>query len=394
MFAYGVFKVIYAPHKAFKEIIQNPRYIGPILVMILFIAGNIAFVYAVLSKTYVEQTLPTSEQRDIWTENASFWNSDAGAIVRENSDDYINGTFYGNKTNGEVIYHSIEFRLNDSAQISMQLNGIGSVNCSGSDGYKNVTLRVKRLSPTDAPENVTIYLFAPTPTDSFFYDLTGNFSSSPSNEWVNLTIPLGTDKWLTNANADWGNITGLELDFEWPNPSNITLLVDGLFFGGVFKSPMENASDYLFNLSTTAFMQFTIQWVLLGGLIYIMTKAFRGKAVWKSLLVLTGCSLVTLFIQAIISAATFSTLPTLYYRLELIGGVEVESEGAYNKLLEETWLFSTITGYTQIAVSIWTIALCAVAIRLLNEFSWAKSFLIAAVAYFVSVMAMGLLFSY
>jgi len=386
MFAYGVFKVIYAPHKAFKEIIQNPRYIGPILVMILFIAGNIAFVYAVLSKTYVEQTLPTGQQLDRWTENSTMWTSISGVIQRDNDVDYINGTYYGNR--------SIEFSMVNSAQIWMQLSDIGPINCSGSEGYKNVSLRIKRTTPADKPENATIYLFSTTPSNSFYYNFTDELGSA-SNVWDNLTIPLGTDEWLSiGANANWGNITGLKLDFEWPNPSNITLLVDGLFFGGVFKSPMENASDYLFNMSTTAFMQFTIQWVLLGGLIYIMTKAFRGKAVWKSLLVLTGCSLVTLFIQAIISAAAFSTLPTLYYRLELIGGVEVESEGAYNKLLEETWLFSTITGYTQIAVSIWTIALCAVAIRLLNEFSWAKSFLIAAVAYFVSVMAMGLLFSY
>jgi hypothetical protein len=36
-----VFRILYAPHKAFKEIIQNPKYVGPILVMILFIGASL-----------------------------------------------------------------------------------------------------------------------------------------------------------------------------------------------------------------------------------------------------------------------------------------------------------------------------------------------------------------
>jgi hypothetical protein len=72
LFAYGIFKVIYAPHKAFKEIAQNPRYIGPILIMILFIAANVAAAYAFLAKTYVEATVPSSENKDLWTETRLF----------------------------------------------------------------------------------------------------------------------------------------------------------------------------------------------------------------------------------------------------------------------------------------------------------------------------------
>ncbi|MDI6847067.1 MAG: hypothetical protein QMD23_02910, partial [Candidatus Bathyarchaeia archaeon] len=77
----------------------------------------------------------------------------------------------------------------------------------------------------------------------------------------------------------------------------------------------------------------------------------------------------------------------LYYPLELIGGVEGEFEIAYSKILEETWLVSQIIKYVQIAVYVWTIALCAIATRLLAEFSWSKSFLVATVAYFASMLA-------
>jgi hypothetical protein len=379
LFAYGIFKtifkVIYAPHKAFKEIIQNPKYIGPILIMILFIIANVGFVYAAISKTYIEQTLPTASELDEWTENSTLWTP----TPRVNYDDYINGTYYGNK--------SIEFSNVNSMQISMQLNNIGPINCSGQDGYKSMSIRMKWISPDDEPSSVTLYLFSPNLSDYFYYDLTENFTSSYNNVWNNLTVPLGSEKWLNNsADAHWNNINGLKFEFTWPSNSDITVLIDGLFFRGVFKSLAENAPIYMLNFSLSAFMRFTIKWVLLSGIIYIMSKAFGAKTVWKPLLVLVGFALITLFIQSVINAATYATSPMLYYPLELIGGVRGESEIAYNKILEETWLVSQVTGYVQIAVYVWTIALCAVALRLLTESSWAKSFLVSTVAYFVSLL--------
>ena len=377
----NIFKVIYAPHKAFKEIMPNPKYIGPLLILIFFTLANTGFIYLMLSKTHVEQTLPTAEERDRWTENRTFWTQTPGVNINENDVDYINGTHYGNK--------SIEFSMVNSNHISMQLNDIGSIDCSGQEGYKNISLRIKWISPESNPENVTIYLFSSTSSDYFQSNLMENFSNSTSDIWNNLTIPLGTERWLkASADADWGNIKGITLEFTWPDDSNITLLVDGLFFRGIFKSFVESAStSYLLNFSLLYVMQFVTQWVILSGLIFIMTKAFGAKTVWKPLLILIGFALVILFVQAIINIAAFSTLPALYYPLELIGGVKGESEIAYNKLLEETWLVSLINRYLQIIVYMWTILLCAIAIRLLTEFSWTKSFLIATVAYLVSILA-------
>jgi len=382
----NLFKVIYAPQKAFKEISQNPKYIGPILIMILFAAANMGYVYTIVSKTYVEQTLPTAEQLDKWTENATLWTGAPGVAVQDNFVDYMNGTYYGNR--------SIEFSINNSKQISMQLSAIGPVNCSGQDGYKNLYLRIERTSPDDIPENATIYLFSASSSDYFYYNLTEKFSNSSRNIWNNLTIPLNSPLWNSSANADWGNITDLKLDFAWLNDSNITLLVDGLFFGGIFKSEAENATSYMLNFSIVSFMQFTIRWVFLGGLLYIMTKAFRAKTVWRPLLILVGFALITMFIQAVINAAAFSTLPRLDYSLEFLGGVKGETENAYDKIMEKTFLVSQISGYIQIAIIFWTIALCAIATRLLTEFSWSKSFLIATVAYFVTMMAQSFLLGF
>jgi len=383
----NIFKVIYAPREAFKEIIQNPKYIGPILIMILFTVANIGYVYTIVSKTYVEQTLPTAEQLDRWTENSTLWTRAPGVISRNNYSDYIEGAYYGNK--------SMEFSIGNSTQIWMQLNDTGPINCSGPDGYNKLYLRIKWTSPEDNPENATIYLFSAVPSDYFRYNLTDEFSNSTSNVWNNLTIPLATESWLNNsADANWGNIRSLKLDLAWLNNSNITLLVDGLFFGGIFKSQAENATSYMLNFSIVSFMQFTIRWVFLGGLLYIMTKAFKAKTVWRPLLILVGFALITMFVQAVINVATFSTLPTLYYPLEFLGGVKGETENAYNKIMEKTLLVSQINGYIQIAIIFWTIALCAIATRLLTEFSWSKSFLVATVAYFVTTLAQSFLLGF
>lgn len=383
----NIFKAIYAPRKAFNEIAKNPKYIGPVLVMVLFILANMGYVYAIVSKTYLEQTMPTAEQLDKWTENSTLWTGASNVTIKDNFVDYINGTYYGNR--------SIEFSIVNNMHIWMQLNDTGSINCSGPDGYKSLYLRIKWTSPEANPEKVTIYLFSVTSSDYFRYDLTDEFSNSTSNVWNNLTIPLATENWLNNsANADWGNITGLKLEFAWPNNSNITLLVDGLFFGGFFKSQVGNAAIYMFNYAIVYAMQFTVRWVFLGGLLYIMIKVFGAKTVWRPLLILIGFALITMFVQAVITVALFSTLPTLYYPLEYLGGVNGESENAYSKITEKTLLVSQITGYIQIAIIFWTIALCAIAIRQLTEFSWSKSFLVAMVAYFVTVLVESFLFGF
>jgi hypothetical protein len=380
----NIFKVIYAPVKAFSEIIQNPRYLGPVLIMVLFAIANMGFIYAIVSKTLTEQTVPTATQKDMWTENATLWTGASGVNITENFVDFINGTYYGNR--------SMEFSTINSSQISMQLDNLGSINCSGSDGYKNLYLRIKRIDPNDAPENMTIYLFSATPSDYFYYNPTAQFSNSTLNVWNNLTIQLDSPTWNSNANASWEDIKDLKLEFGWPNNSNITLLVDGLFFGGVFKSPVDNVVNYMVNASIVySFLPFLIEWIFLGALLYILAKGFKAQATLSPFLIAAGFAMVTLFIQAIINAVLFSTLPTLYYRFQLIGGVRGESENAYNAdIWNNVWLVSQISGYVQIAVYFWTTALSAVATRLLTQFSWSKSFLIATVAYFATIILQGM----
>ena len=52
-----ILKVIYAPHKAFKNIVTNPKYLGALIVLLLFIGLEIGYEYSQFSKTYTEQTI-------------------------------------------------------------------------------------------------------------------------------------------------------------------------------------------------------------------------------------------------------------------------------------------------------------------------------------------------
>lgn len=374
----AILKMLYAPHRAFREIIQNPKYIGPIVIMLLFVAANAASAYTLLSKTYVEQTLPagTLENKDEWTESISMWRTLVGEPPKENYTDYIEGVLYGNR--------SIEFSAKNSTEIVIQLDNMGSVNCSSPEGYTKLYFRVKWISPNASPKRAVLYLYSEAPSSYFYYNLTEKFASSTAKIWNNITLNLADEGWVSTEDAYWAKITSLKLELSWLEQSNITVLVDGLFFGGLFKSQLEDASTYLTYSSASAFMQFIIRWVFLGGIIYVMTKAFKAATVWRVMLILVGFALITMFVQTLINAAAFSTLPNLKYPFEYIGGVKGESEIAYSKILEEAWLVDRIYSYVQAAVIIWTIALCAMAVRFATEFSWSKSLLLTVVAYFAA----------
>lgn len=370
-------KVLYAPHKVFREIVKGPKYAGAVLIFILFIAANVGFWYVILSKSYLEQTLPLANELDQWNENATKWAATPGAAITESFDDFINGSYYGNR--------SIKFTSN-SSQLFMELAGIGPIDCSKPNGFVNVSLRVKFVDPQANLTSASIYLFSQAPSEYFYYDLTNTLSNSSSNVWNNLTIPLATENWQ-NYNANWTNINGLKLQFSWPGNSNTSVLVNGLFFRGIFKNPLETEGpSYLISYGIVGVMQFAIEWIFLSGLIFIIARALKAKAVWKPILVSVGFALIILFVQTAINAITVSTLPNLYYPLEYIGGTGAEMDAASTILYNQTWLASTIMSYLRIVVFVWIIALCATATRALTEFSWVKSALVATIAFVVTTV--------
>ncbi len=289
-----------------------------------------------------------------------------------------------------------------------------------SDGFKNLSIRVKVVSPASVPENVTLYLFSLSPANYFAYDLTPYFSNATILEqhmWNNITVPVGTADWTSsNSAASWGSITGFRMDFAWSTISNVDLRVDGLFFRGIFKSSLDvYGSTVLVSSALNAVTPFLFQWLLLTGLIYLLIKGLRGNVVWKPVMVATGFAFVTLVVQSIILLATYSTLPNLFYPLEILADVPGEAAIAYQTVqtsIDQVLLAGSIV---QVAVYVWIIALGTFIVRYVTavvptsplipattetetapmpgpqQFGWLKCLLVSAASFVLTVTILGFL---
>ncbi|MFW6111050.1 MAG: hypothetical protein ACOC6H_03335 [Thermoproteota archaeon] len=387
MWVYSILQVIYSPIKAFQKIVKNPKYNGPILIMALFIAANVASVYISIPNVYVEQTLPSCSQKDAWTENSTLWTSNASQITE--SEDHIQGTCYGN--------NSIEFFISNTPVIRMQLNLPEPVNCTGDGGYNNLSFRIKVASSRiNEWENAVLKVHSGD-GNYYQYPLAEELTPIQMGVWHNLTVPLGseTSSWERSSDqADWENLTGIEFELKWTQNNNATLRLDGLFFRGTYRSEVENAPSYILNSAISSFMQFTIRWITLGGIIYLLTKAVGDRLVWRRLLIVLGFTLIPLVIQVLVNTALYTTLPKLYYPLEYFTGNSAEFESARAAILEQTQFVSQISSYIQIGISMWIIGLSAIALRSLKEYSWVKGISFSISAYFASLLIERLLLGY
>ena len=270
-----------------------------------------------------------------------------------------------------------------------QLQDVEPINSLG-NSYKQLSFRIKILSPTNVNINNASLLLNTGSQDFFSYDLTDSLNSVRSDVWTNISLPIGPEShnWLkSSAGANWSSITSVSLELSWPETSVSTLgfRLDGLFFPGVFQS-LTNDLGYVLNFSLLAFTQFTVKWVLLAGLLYLISKPFGAQIVWRTLLIAVGFALITLFIQAILNSITYLASPPLYYSFDLIGGVPGESDVAYQRILDENWLITQFSNTIQLIIHVWTVSLCAMVMRELTSFSWTKNFIIASLAYFAALV--------
>jgi hypothetical protein len=338
--------------------------------------------------------VPAGDQGDVWTENATLWAASPGVTITNNYADLINGSYYGNS--------SIEFAVNNSTNIQMALKDLdGSVNC-GADGFKNISLRVKLVTPDVKPENVTLYLYSLSDLNFFYYDLTSLFFGSAVNVWNNITIPVGSGDWSSSsADAKWENITSLRMGFTWSSNSSIDLRIDGLFFRGVYRDLLGfYGISYFASSALNVITPFLFQWLLLTGLMYVIIKGLKGNVKWKPLMVAVGFALVIMVIQALIMIVTYTTLPNLYYPLEVLAGVPGEFDVAYQVILDAIATVTLVGSIVQIMVYVWTIALGAIIARnitapvgegppIVQQFGWLKSILVSGAGFLLTLLILG-----
>jgi len=416
--AQEILRVLYAPHKVFKDLIQKPGYLGPFILLIIFVFAQVGSSYVVGTRSYIEQTLPTGVNGDVWTDNATLWQANPGVTISNNYVDFINATpaitgfpdFYGNS--------SVEFAISNSSILQMALSDFGGQANCGANGFKNVSFRVDMLSPDAKPENVTLTLYSLADANFFYYDLTSAFSNSVVNVWNNITVPAGSGDWTSSGNPNWENITSLKLDFSWSNSSNINLLLDGLFFRGKFKTQIDlyGAPAYLANSALNGFAPFLFEWLILTAIMYLLIKGLKGNVIWKPLMVAVGYALVTIVIQALIITVAYTTLPNLYYTLEILNYVSGEFSTAYNVLLNQIATVNMASYIVQAVMWVWLVALGTFVTRAITgdkqiaehlsmgkitegttsssevtAFSWMKCVLVSGASLFLTIVILGFL---
>jgi len=361
-----VFEVLYSPVKAFRKIIEKPDFKGVLLVLVLVISSLVVSQYVLYSKLFYENRTP---ENDDWTEslaNQHNWLSNGSLSI--DGIDYKMGNDDGkNSITSSVLSESIWMKITD----------IGSFNCSGETGYKELFFWIKWSREDSSPPNSgTMKLFSGS-EDSYFESNITDFLAS-NGEWANKTLEIGSDQgWTLNNSPDWQKITGIEFSLDWSASANLTMKIDGLFFRK-FSSPILTGEfgALILPIIIQVVITFAINWILWSGILIIVGKLFQedlGR--WNVFFVIIGYVFIATFVYTLVSVVPLSTLPPLNVPLEA---------DAFNALLNEVWsplLAYQVWLYLPLIGEVWIAALGAVVVRLVRETTWGKAATIAAVAF-------------
>jgi len=386
LFAREVFRAFYSPVRAFKEIVKKPDVKGPILILVLSLIATAATRYVSASKLYLENPTP---EKDEWTESVSFWAS--------------NGALF-NGTDCMVGSYSVESFISNGTSIWMKITGIGKFDCSGDEGYKGLSFRIKWIHQNGTPpsSNAVLKLFSIDESRYFELNIAHDISNS-SNEWYNVTDSIGvgpeSQGWVpVQVNSShWENITGLEFRLDWldSDAANLTMKVDDLYFGkyGPFLATGFFSSWFVSSLMY-AVTDFFIRWFLYAVFLWLVIKLLRGETGrWSVLFIVIGYAFFVMYpigvVCASVDAFLFSVLPPLSFPLKAwkpIKGEERIASDLITKIYEKNWyptLAYQLSFYVTFAYSAWIIALSAIAIRSLRGFTWKKAGIISGISYVI-----------
>jgi hypothetical protein len=417
-----ILKVIYAPQKAFKQIIENPKYLGAFIILLLFIGIQVGYEYSQFSKTYTEQTSPTIDQLPTFT-NASLWNSNSGATLSNNYADYFNYSIYvagfGTTPTNPLGYFSIfgnsslQIAATNTNSVSATLGNAFDVDCSAA-GFQNLSMTIKLVQPQTTPQSATLTIYSLSDSNFYKYDLTPSLSNTSAiGLWNNLTIPVGTTAtgWTSSGAPTWSNVTALKLDFTYPANSNVTIRIGSLFFRGQFQTPIQyNNTGILLQFLQVFSLQFIFGWFLITGLIYLIFRGLKSGVTWKPLFIALGFALFVMVIRALVNLAATLVLQTVYYPFDLalgvrfdpygvvyypaeaVGTLSAQSQAAFNSIDSVTATFRLITSGMFAVSYVWLGALGTIIVGTLKpEFSMVKRIALSAVSIAVTIVLLLLL---
>lgn len=411
-------EVLYAPTKAFKKIVANPKYLGAILTIVLFMAFAVGYEYSQFSKTYTEQTYPTIDQLHSFN-NATNWQTSSNVALTNNFADFYNLSMYvagfGLPPSNPAAYYgafgnnSMQISANNTNSIISAVNIPFNIDCT-QNGFQNLTLIMKQLSPQSAPQNATLTLYSLSDTSYYKYDLTQQISSATSlGEWNTIVVPLGPaneDLWTVNSSPQWNNITALTLNFNYASSQNVTIRIGALYFNGQYLTPIQyNSTGILLQFLQLFSLQFIFTWFILTGLIYLINKILKGTLTWKPLFAALGFAMFVMVIRQAINLAAAFTLPAMYYPFDISLGVRfdpyvalyypveaaanlsAQSQAAVASIQASTMAFSSIVTVMAVASYVWLGALAGLALKSIKpDYSTVKCIAISAIALAATVL--------
>ncbi|MDR0373315.1 MAG: hypothetical protein LBI79_07165 [Nitrososphaerota archaeon] len=330
-----ILEVIYAPHKVFKRIIANPKYLGVFIIALLFVGLQVGYFFSQFSKIEFEQTHP-SGLIPIFT-NATSWMAASNVNLTNNFDDYYNNTvfisLFGRPPSDPLGYaplfgnFSLQLDATDARSLSATLFNTTNVDCGG-DGFKDLSIAIKLVQPQSVPQNATLTLYSLTDSNYFTYDLTSDLATASAvNQWGNLVIPVGPDAkgWSETGNPQWNNITSLSFQFDYTDNQDITIRIGALFFRGLYLTPIEyNTVGVLVPFLQLFAARFAVTWLLLTCLIYLICKGLKSAVLWKPLCVALGFALMVMVIRAAVSLVATAAMSVIYCPFDITFGLVID----------------------------------------------------------------------
>jgi hypothetical protein len=403
VFLYDIFKVIYSPIKAFGEVLRNPRYVGPVLIIVISLFLTIGTQYVIASRQYVETITPTN-LRDAWTNMtnpSSVWATNASVG---------NVTAYSNANNDLLAgNYSVQASVSNTSEILLRTlpASIGTINCSGTSGFKTIyyKLMYSGFNQTQAIENASyakLRLFSLNNESDYFEFLLSNSSVlsnqrylNKSQAWIDANVTL-VSGWTANGRPSWRNITGIEFILGFPQKGQLSLYLNDLYFGGGKYEVYYDAiglSYWLPSTVLTSVFDILLRWLIFAGLLWLTVKVFHSQgAPFRTLLIVVGYAFAIMFVYVTIDIFSLSQLPLLYFPNKVIFPLtsrEISVSSSVSSSILTTHWASTAPynifigiGYVSYA---WTIGIFAIALKTLQNFSWKKAVLISMIAFIIAL---------
>ena len=358
-FAQWIFGAIYSPRETFHEIIESPDIKGVLLLLILVLSFSVGALYVSGSRFLVVTATP---ENDDWTDSQSqlLWSSN-GNLQFDSNDAVIGNT-------------SVVSPISGGSAIWLNLTSIGEFNCTAGN-FEVLGFYIKWTHSSNTTPNTALVSLFSGANSRFELNIT-DFLSTSNNQWDSLMIDVGSknDKFKETNSPNWGNITSVGFLLTWEDPANITLKLDGIYFGKyVFLATTGFFESWISSFSILTVFDFFLKWLLFSAGLWLVLRGYADqKSSFRNLFYISGYCFSGLIIYVLIRFFSFLVIPPTH---------SFDALASY-------LLFGTIFVF-----NLWPIILGTFALKQIHDFSGKRAFLLSVSGYFVYVfVAVMLLF--